>query len=137
MPSIRGSLSYGQPLIPVLIGLVSEPGRAQECIALIDTGCTISGITSRIVESLGLVHTTRKLVLTPLGEARRKAYPFMVGFLTESDGTAGAVRSPYYFPEPVLGADFVVNSGFDVLLGMDLLSQGRLVFDRGSFEFSF
>ena len=58
-------------------------------------------------------------------------------FLLKGDGTLGATRSPFYFPEPVLGVDFVDNSGFDVLVGMDLLSQGRLVFDKGSFEFSF
>lgn len=137
MPSIRGSLSNGQPLVEVLIGSSLEPNRLHACTALIDTGCTITGIARGVVETLGLRHVTRKLVVTPLGEARRKAYPFSVGFLTEGDGTLGARRSPFYFPEPVLGADFVENSNFDVLLGMDILGAGRLVFEHGRFEFSF
>lgn len=137
MPTIRGSLDAGQPLVQVLIRSALEPGRFQECTALIDTGCSITGITRTIVETLDLRHTTRRLVATPLGEARRRAYPFTVGFLAESMTGVGSVRSPYNFPEPVLGVDFVENSGFDVLLGMDILSKGRLLFEHGQFEFSF
>lgn len=95
------------------------------------------GITRTIVERLELRHTTKKLVLTPLGEARRKAYPFTVGFLMEGLGGVGAPRSPFYFPEPVLGADFVEISSFDVLLGMDLIGLGKLVLENGTFAFTF
>jgi len=137
MPTIRGSLNGGQPLVGVLIGSALEPNRFRECTALIDTGCTITGITRTIVETLGLVHTTRRLVATPIGEARRKAYPFTVGFLADSMTGVGSVRAPYSFPEPVLGVDFVENSGFDVLLGMDILGRGRLLFEHGTFEFTF
>ena len=137
MPSIRGSLNNGQPLVDVLVGSVLEPHRLHACVALVDTGCTITGITRTVVERLDLRHTTKTLVVTPLGEARRKAYPFSIGFLTESDAGVATARSPFYFPEPVLGAEFVENSSFDILLGMDVLSKGRLLFESGRFEFAF
>ncbi|WP_375394492.1 hypothetical protein [uncultured Sphingomonas sp.] len=77
------------------------------------------------------------LVATPSGLERRRAYGFSVGFLDEGDGTPGAARSPHYFPDAITGADFVKNSNFDVLLGMDILRQGKLIFENGQFEFTF
>lgn len=41
-------------------------------------------------------------------------------------------------PKPVIGPDFVDNPNFDVLIGMDIISQGRLTFERGGdFTFTF
>ncbi len=139
MPSIHGSLDGNQPLVSVLIAPLSSGGAfgAGEFVALIDTGSTKTCVTRTVVESLGLQPFSRVLVATPSGLERRKAYSFTVGFLDEGDGTVGAVRSPFYFPDAITGADFVKNSNFNVLLGMDILSQGRLVFDRGRFSFSF
>lgn len=104
---------------------------------MIDTGATKTCVTRTAVEQMGLQPFTRVLVATPNGLERRKAYAFQVGFLDEGDRTIGAARAPYVFPDPVTGADFVKNSNFDVLIGMDILSRGRLVFEHGQFEFTF
>lgn len=140
MPSIRGSLSFGQPLVTVLILPVLAPAGAvatEQFTALIDTGSTKTCITRTAVEALGLQPFTRVPVATPTGIERRKAYAFNVGFLDEGDGGIGSPRSPYVFPDPVTGADFVKNSNFDVLIGMDILSKGRLLFEHNRFEFRF
>lgn len=139
MPSIRGSLDGGQPLTSVLISplLDNGPPAGHAFVALIDTGSTKTCVTRTVVEALGLLPQARILVATPSGLERRKAYTFTLGFLDEGDGSIGAARSPYYFPDGVTGADFVKNSNFDVLLGMDVLAQGRLLIEHGRFEFSF
>lgn len=140
MPSISGSLDQQQPLVHVLIsGLLGDGGNfaGEQFVGLIDTGATRTCITRTVVERLGLRAFSKMLVATPTGFARRKAYTFSLGFFEEGDGSVGAVRSPYFFPDPVTGADFVSNSSFDVLIGMDILSSGRFVLDRQRFHFEF
>lgn len=139
MPSIRGSLDGGQPLIDVLISPLFAGGSFsnRQFVGLIDTGSTKTCITRSVVEALDLQPFTRILVATPSGLERRKAYSFSLGFLDDGDGTVGSPRSHFYFPDTVTGADFVKNSNFDVLIGMDILNQGRLTFENGQFEFTF
>lgn len=72
------------------------------------------------------------------GPERRRAYGYSLGLFCA--GAESGVNTLY-----VLGYEFVApwfedNENFEVLLGMDILSQGRLVFERGgafSFEFDF
>jgi hypothetical protein len=140
MPLISGSLSDDQPLIPVLIFPILDTSTGisgHQFTALIDTGATKTCFTRTAVEILKLQPFTRLLVATPNGLERRKGYSFTVGFVDEGDGGVSSIRSTYVFPRPVIGADFVKNSNFDVLIGMDILGTGRLLFEGGRFEFSF
>lgn len=140
MPSIRGSLEDGQPLVTVLISSfpqIEASFQSHEFLALIDTGSTKTCVTRTVVEALQLQPHSRVLVATPSGLERRKAYNFTIGFVDEGDRSIGAVRRTYVFPTVLTGADFVKNSNFDVLIGMDILAQGRLLFEHGDFEFGF
>jgi hypothetical protein len=141
MHLIRGRLTLLQPLIDVF---VAPPGSAaqsgEHLIGLLDTGCTRTCVTRSVAGRLGLLPVTKLLVASPTETQRRKAYEFQLGFYCERDsGPAwNAERTLFMLPKPVIGPDFVDNPNFDVLIGMDLISQGRLVFERGGdFTFTF
>lgn len=52
--------------------------------------------------------------------------------------TTGTTQTLYVIERPFIAPLFKDNDNFDVLLGMDLLSLGRLVFEaNGEFSFSF
>src|SRR3546814_16460527 len=89
-----------------------------------------SDVCSSDLETLGFEPFTRILVATPSGLERRKAYTFTMGFVSHADDAISEARGAYFFPDPVSGADFVKNSNFDVLIGMDILSKGRLLFEH-------
>jgi len=67
---------------------------------------------------------------------RRRAYGYSLGLfcsLEDSD-----IRTLYVIPHEFAAPWFQDNSNFDVLLGMDILSQGTLLFEKsGAFSFSF
>ena len=139
MPSTRGSLGEGQPLtrVPIAPGFGDGNFTAGDYGALIDTGSTKTCITRTVVEQLRPSAYSKILLATPSGLERRKAHAFSVGFFNEGDGDLAAPRSPFYFPDAITGADFVKNSNFDVLLGMDILSRGRLLIENRECSFSF
>jgi hypothetical protein len=140
MRSIHGSLDQLQPLIEVSIG--PPPGISGDrktCRALIDTGATRTCLTQSLIGRLKLEAKSKLLVASATsGPERRRAYGYSLGlFCSDTDN---GVKTLY-----VIGYEFVApwfedNENFDVLLGMDILSQGRLAFERGgvfSFEFDF
>jgi hypothetical protein len=53
------------------------------------------------------------------------SYSFVLGVWYAQDGgeTLNETRGYYGF-DPILGADFKDNDDFDVLIGMDIISQG-------------
>lgn len=52
-----------------------------------------------------------------------KTYTFVLGVWYGDDNQSGSLKGYYGF-EPVLGCDFYDNDTFDVLIGMDIISQG-------------
>jgi len=140
MRSIHGSLNQLRPLIEVSIGPPpGADGLRETCLALIDTGATRTCLTQSLIGKLGLEAKAKLLVASATsGPERRRAYGYTLGLFC-SDENQGA-KTLY-----VIGAEFVApwfqdNGNFQVLLGMDILSRGRLSFQMGgdfSFEFSF
>jgi Aspartyl protease len=140
MRSIRGSLNQYQPLIDVSVGNPDlNINSRKTCQALIDTGATRTCITQRLVEQLGLPARQKVLVASATSfPERRRAYEFSIGLFCRSEITTETAL--YVVPSLLVAPVFQNNSNFDVLLGMDVLSQGRLIFDVGgdfSFSFSF
>lgn len=140
MRSIHGSLDQLQPLIEVSIG--PPPGLSgsrETCLALIDTGATRTCLTQALVGRLNLESKAKLLISSATtGPERRRAYGYTLGlFCTDRDG---GVRTHYVIAHEFVAPWFADNDNFQVLLGMDLLSQGRLTFEPGgdfSFEFGF
>ncbi|MFC3096579.1 aspartyl protease family protein [Alteraurantiacibacter palmitatis] len=87
--------------------------------ALLDTGATASWISRKIVERFSLVSVGKKPVVVATEIRQRPAYVFRLGLLGD-DQMPTAI--PIIFAETI---GFVIDqaSGFDVLLGMDVLSE--------------
>jgi len=138
MRLIQGSLSHLQPLIDVSIGPFDGPfGTRETYVALIGTGATRTCLTERVINRLRLPPKSKMLVASATSPPeRRRAHGYSLGlFCLDADNSANTLYIlPYEFAAP----GFQDNGNFDVQLGMDLLSQGRLVFEpSGSFSFSF
>lgn len=138
MPLIRGRLTLLQPLVDVHLAPVGRPGEiGHHLVGLIDTGCTRTCITRSVVERLSLPPVTKLLLVSPTETQRRKAYEFQLGFYCELEDRFGQSRGLFMLPDPIIGPDFVDNPNFDVLIGMDVISRGKLTFERGGeFELS-
>jgi len=114
--------------------------------AVIDTGATSTMITSRVVKESGLQFHNKKLFRIADGEeAWRPAYLFQVAFFgatlpvgdSEEDGIS-KVRTIYPCRKEINGGEIRDESLYDVLLGMDVLSTGNLIFRRDyTFRFDF
>lgn len=101
--------------------------------ALLDTGATRTCLTKRLIAKLQLPPRRRMLVASAASyPERRMAYGFSLG-LYHGDG-----RELFLFEGERTAPDFFDNDSFDVLLGMDVLSAGTLVFRPDqSFQFDF
>lgn len=96
--------------------------------ALIDTGATACGIGPRVIRELEL-RSHQKKPLSVATEMRLvDYYSFRVGILADS-AASGAAAFPYVFAE-VSGFSWLEQKAFDVILGMDVLSQCDFEFRR-------
>lgn len=114
--------------------------RLESAKALIDTGATATSITPNAAAKLGLRMAGRQNVLTAGGPQYVPYYVFYVGFVYPEGVNPIAKPATFHvLPDPVTGAAFLFNSSpFDILLGMDVISQGDLFVRRdGNFSFEF
>lgn len=136
MPSLNGVISQRQILLPIAILGSRNPSDLNfiQCTALLDTGATSSGIGPNAISKL-LLRSHQKKPLSVATEMRMvDYYLFRVGFL-ESD--ADINRLPYVFAE-IDGFSWQENKSFDLILGMDILSQCDLSIKRdGNWMLSF
>lgn len=138
MRSIRGSLVNLQPLIDVSIGAYGcHPDERRAVKALVDTGATRTCITASMIQALGLQPRGKLIVASATSHAeRRRAYGYSLGLFCFDERSRHDTL--YVVEHEFVAPPFQDNDNFSVLLGMDILSQGRLVFERdGSFAFDF
>jgi hypothetical protein len=118
----------------------------QMFIALVDTGAQKTMISTRVVQALGL-QPQGMIAIQGVGPnvTHHNGYLFHVAF-TIPLITAGQQVVPgstvpvmvFIHPTAIYGAELTSTTGFDVLLGMDILSSGSLkVEGSGHFSFSF
>jgi hypothetical protein len=114
--------------------------------SLVDTGCEKTMISTNVVARLGL-SSFSKIGIRGVGPniTYHNAYLFHVVFV-QPIIPAGLIVTPgrqvqaiiHVLPVPIYGGEITSTSGFDVLLGMDVLSIGSLkVEGNGGFSFSF
>lgn len=116
---------------------MESPGPRISYIALLDTGATRTCITQRVISDLGL-QTRAKLLVASATSApqRRRAYSYSLGLFCSDE--RGEEKTLYAIPHEFVAPWFADNQNFDVLLGMDVLSQGQLLFEPdGTFSFNF
>jgi hypothetical protein len=157
MPCIWGQHNNSQLLLPIaIIPIINLPpigghysGPQHFANALVDTGATVTGISSNVVSALNMQPIGKVPVHGSGGANLHNGYLFMVGFpMTLPPG----ITTPNVPPLPpgqqliqfhvlfqqIRGIEFPAIAGFDVLLGMDVISTGTLVVQgNGHFSFSF
>ena len=120
--------------------------------ALVDTGAVSTCITKKVADELGLPSAGVRPVNGVSGTSVHQFYIFHVGFvMTAPDAGLFEIDSPetknplqdfadtHISKLVIEGAELIVpDNGFDVLLGMDILSTGSLAIEgNGTFSFSF
>jgi hypothetical protein len=116
--------------------------------ALIDTGATGTCITKAAADRMGLLPIGKVEVQGVSGTKAHNNYLFHVGFTTVLPGALIAMLANqggnqvqlqlHINNTPIQGAEFDAGQGgFDVLLGMDVISTGSLKIEGdGSFSWS-
>ena len=109
----------------------------RECLALVDTGALRTCIGERIVQELGLKRKSRANIWNVKRSEPHWTYLFYVGIWPDTDDQH-APPAVFGIGREIEGIDVGNHPYFDVLLGMDILSQGsfRVEMD-GSFELAF
>lgn len=101
---------------------------------LLDTGATASWISNSIVERFDLVSVGKKPVVVATEIRQLSAFVFRLGLIGDNQPQTAL---PIVFAETV---GFMIDqaSGFDVLLGMDVLSETDFAMYRdGRWELKF
>ncbi len=124
--------------------LQPAPGQAPHNLqvfkALIDTGAQATCITANVAAAIGLIPLGKKTVSGVGGTQSHNYYLFNIGFpmgvLGPNNILSGQV---FFFANSIQGVELAMTgSGFDVLLGMDVIGSGSLAVEgSGTFSFSF
>lgn len=92
---------------------VSNGSSSLESIALLDTGASVTCISSDVVSKLGLVATGKKNIKTPSGSSTVNTY--LVSVILPDDVNITDVEAC----DSAIG-----DQGLDVLIGMDIITRG-------------
>lgn len=157
MPCIWGQHNGSQLFLPLAIlppsvsGIAGGQPAPQSSIisnALIDTGATTTGISSRLAAQLQLQPVGKIPIHGVGGVQHHNSYLFLVGFpFVLPPGTPPLPGLPLSAPgqaqgqihivgKVIHGCEFHGATNFDVILGMDVISIGSLVV-QGNHTFSF
>ncbi len=119
---VRVAVQPAQVIVP---GVAATPwipqGQVTELIGLIDTGASGTCITSTAAQMIGIRSRGKTNMSGVHGVAPRNRQRFTLGAIYDDAGERG-----YFWFEEVSGAEMANNGVFDVLIGMDVISQGDL-----------
>lgn len=121
MRSIESRHQGRRILLPVAVFASRNPTDMsfEMYTGLLDTGATASWISNRIVTRFGLETIGKKPVAVATEIRQRSSYVFRLGLMGDS---VADPAFPIVFAETI-GFEITQAEGFDVLLGMDVLSQ--------------
>ncbi|MES2754850.1 MAG: hypothetical protein V4659_09315 [Pseudomonadota bacterium] len=100
---------------------------------MIDTGATVSGIGPRVVEALGLVSHGKNRLGSATEERLVDYYLFRLGLTTS---VTDAPQWPFVF-DRIDGFSWTRDTEFDVIMGMDVLTQCELRLVRDNCTLAF
>lgn len=92
---------------------VFNGSSSSEFIALWDTGASVTCISSDVVTRLGLVATGKKTIKTPSGSSTVNTYLISV-----------TLPDNMNIPDVEVCDSKIGDQGFDVLIGMDIITKG-------------
>lgn len=133
---IKVGIRHFQPVGPVdgYSGALSLNFR--ECKALLDTGARRTCITEKIAQDLNMRRIGEVEVWNVKRPERHWTYLFHVAIWPDSED--GQPLPPYGIGNEIEGIDVGNHPYFDVLLGMDIISQGRFIIEpSGHFSLTF
>lgn len=136
MRSIDGVREHRRILLPVAVFPSRNPTDLtfETYVALLDTGATASWISGNVVARFDLESIGKKPVVVATEIRQRSAYVFRLGLM--GDGLPSTTL-PIVFSETI-GFKIDQATGFDVLLGMDVLSETDFEMKRsGHWKLSF
>lgn len=128
LPSLSGNHDGRRVLVPVAVLGADNPADLTHVkgTALLDTGATASALTPRFVEKLGLISTGKRPIMVATEQRLVDFFVFRIGLFA---GSLEQARWPHVFAETE-GFQVRQSHNFDVLLGMDVITQCDLVIDR-------
>jgi hypothetical protein len=101
---------------------------------LLDTGATSSWISPKVIDDLNLAELMKERVSFATNEEMASVYLFRLGLFA---GESESGKLPYVFVE-TRGFRLIQRIDFDVILGMDILSQGDFaMFRNGQWTLKF
>ena len=109
--------------------MAEPPKNIHRFEGLLDTGVTNSCISSEVVRRLQLEPIGKRSIHTAAGESVVNNYSVSVVVFLESDPATVLCQH-------VNAAEFTPSPGLDVLIGLDIISQGILVVTRDTFVFT-
>lgn len=115
--------------------VLSEPVKA-----LVDTGATSTSISLETAKRLQLHPVGKRDVMTANGSRRSRIYNFQIAMISSPILQDESERPQFFvLPNAVSGTELNPSAfRFDILLGMDVISQGNLAIRRnGTFSFEF
>jgi hypothetical protein len=133
--AVAASLAAG----PLISANIQQP--PQTFVALVDTGAQKTMISANVVNAVGLP-PQGQIPIQGVGPniTYHNGYLFHVAFTIPLQMVAPSQMQVAVFihPSVIYGAELPVPIGFDVLLGMDILSGGSLKIEgSGHFSYSF
>lgn len=136
MRSIEGERESRRILLPVAVFSSRDPTdfTHETYVGLLDTGATASWISKNVVDRFDLKSIGKKPVVVATEIRQRPSYVFRLGLMGDNQPQTAL---PIVFAETV---GFMIDqaSGFDVLLGMDVLSETDFAMSRsGNWRLSF
>ena len=139
---MKGHLLDNRVLIPVgIMAFADDPSQSStfefhEFRALIDTGASRTAISQNVIDRVGLISRGKIQVGNVKRTELHRTFFFHVGVWP--DRNDGFPSSIYGVGNEIMGIDGGDSRYYDVLLGMDIITQGsfRLESD-GSFELAF
>ena len=152
MPQITGSLFEGKPIVSVAVAEAlpqsfsvspRQPApefHLREYRALLDTGADITCVLPHVVRDCFLVSRGLVDMASGNGTFNHMSYLIRLGIwcekVVEVDGEMDVERTLYQLPGEHIAAEIRANAWFDVIIGMDLISQHQLTFTKGGgFQF--
>jgi hypothetical protein len=93
---------------------------------LLDTGATTSWISPKVIRDLGLAELMKERVSFAMSQETASVYLFRLGLLTPDSPQP---KLPYVFAE-TRGFRLRQRDDFDVILGMDILSQADFTMSK-------
>lgn len=147
MPKFKGVIINNRPIFSVQI-MPFSPLNEKNNIntfhkALIDTGATMTTISTKVVSALNLIPSTKRPMQSATHIIEANVYAIQLDIpiteiLDQQDGKQPVIyEHRKHFKIEAMEAPNLSNQGIDVLLGMDIISQCLFIVDGNQFTFCF